>query len=342
MKILITGGAGFIGSHLAERLLREGRQVSILDDLNDFYDPALKCGNLEPILDRGGSFHYADIRSKEAVDRVFDIEAPDAVVHLAARAGVRPSIDAPALYVDTNITGTLNILEAMRKHRTPKLVFASSSSVYGSRSRVPFRESDIVSEPISPYAATKLAGEHLIYTYSQLFGVSAVALRFFTVFGPRQRPDLAINKFLRLLVERKPIPVFGDGSTARDYTYVDDTVAGITAAINLPVRYEVINLGASSPVRLSALITTLEQVTGLAAIIDRRPEQPGDVPLTYADVSKAQHLLSYNPSVSVETGLSKMYDWYRQQGTPGKQKTEAADLLQMLSATRTEYVPLQA
>lgn len=332
MKVLITGGAGFIGSHVAETLLAQGRSVAIVDDLNDFYNPGLKYANLQPLLSRGASFHYADIRSKEAVHHVFDLERPDAVVHLAARAGVRPSIVQPELYAETNITGTVHVLEAMRKYGTPKLVFASSSSVYGSRSAAPFRESDSVSEPISPYAATKLAGEHLAFTYSHLFGISAICLRFFTVYGPRQRPDLAISKFFRLIVERKPIPVFGSGETARDYTYVADTVKGICASIDFSSKYEVINLGASSPIILKDLIKTLAEVTGVEPIIDSQPDQPGDVPLTCADVSKAGALLGYSPSISLRDGLRRMYEWH-QQTAASRDASRVADLSALLQHT---------
>jgi UDP-glucuronate 4-epimerase len=314
MKVLITGGAGFIGSHLAERLLGEGHEVAILDDLNNYYDPALKRANLEIARRRGAvEFVEGDIRDFALVSEVIGGGRPDCIVHLAARAGVRPSLEEPLLYEQVNVGGTTALLEAARRAGVPKFVFASSSSIYGIANRVPFSEEDLLNLPISPYAATKIAGEKICYTYSHLYAIDVVCLRFFTVFGPRQRPDLAIRKFMQRIQAGTPIPVFGDGSMGRDYTFVEDTVAGIRAAMDYNCRYDVFNLGNSHPVLLSEMIATLERVLGREAIIDRQPVQPGDVPITYADIGKAQRLLGYAPRTPFEEGIRRMVEWYRSQ-----------------------------
>src|ERR671912_560588 len=284
-EILVTGGAGFIGSHLVERLLGEGRwRVTVVDDFNDFYDPSIKRANVRPHEGRGDfRLVEADIRDRAALGRVFDGGRFDVIVHLAARAGVRPSLAEPVLYTETNIGGTGNLLELARAHGVRQVVFGSSSSVYGENEKVPFAEDDPVFNPISPYAATKAAGELLCHTYSHLHGLRCVCLRFFTVYGARQRPDLAIHKFARLISQGKPIPVFGDGTTRRDYTYIDDIISGVRAAIDYnDTEYEVINLGESRTVELRELISLLENELRLTAKVDRQPLQPGDVPQTFA------------------------------------------------------------
>jgi UDP-glucuronate 4-epimerase len=312
MHTLVTGGAGFIGSHVVEALLARGDEVTILDDLNDFYDPALKEANLREIGAFGAyGFRLADVCDAGAVGEIMDAVRPDVVIHLAARAGVRPSLLDPLLYERVNVRGTLSLLEACRKRGVKRFVFASSSSVYGNNDRAPYIEDKSATMPISPYAATKLAGEHLCYTYSHLYGIACICLRFFTVFGPRQRPDLAIRKFAGLIERGEPIPVFGDGSMARDYTYVSDTVAGVLAAINCPSSYEVINLGNSRPISLADLIAHLERELGRKAVIRRLPTQDGDVRLTCADIAKAARLLGYHPSTPFETGLQHFVGWLR-------------------------------
>jgi UDP-glucuronate 4-epimerase len=315
-NILITGGAGFIGSHLADRLLTEGGwQVSVVDDFNDFYVPAIKRENVNrQKTNQNYRLFEADIRDKNALAEVFKENALDCIVHLAARAGVRPSLELPLLYSQTNVDGTVNLLELAREYGIKQFVFGSSSSVYGINAKVPFSEDDPIRQPISPYAATKAAGELLCHTYTHLYGIRCVCLRFFTVYGPRQRPDLAIHKFARLLSEGKPIPVFGDGTTRRDYTYIDDILAGVRAAIDYGASdYEVINLGESRTVELRELISLLEKELGVEAKIDRQPLQPGDVPQTYADISKARSLLGYNPQTQIEVGIQRFVEWFRNQ-----------------------------
>ncbi len=314
MNCLVTGGAGFIGSHLSARLLREGHRVVIVDDLNDFYEPGIKERNvarLQP-ADRI-ALHQLDITDKPALDRVFAAEKFDAIVHLAARAGVRPSIQQPLLYVQTNIAGTMNLLECARAAGIRKFVFASSSSVYGVNSKVPFSESDPIFKPISPYAATKLAGEAICHSYHHLYGMDMTCLRFFTVYGPSQRPDLAIHKFARLIAAGKPIQVYGDGTTRRDYTFIDDIVEGILACIRGKFGCEIFNLGNSNTVELRYLIELLESALGRKATIDRQPEQPGDVPVTFADIAKARRMLGYDPQTKIEQGIPKFVEWFRQQ-----------------------------
>ena len=313
-EILVTGGAGFIGSHLVDRLLNEGRwRVTVVDDFNDFYSPDVKRRNtLAHVQSDAYRLIEADIRDREALKSVFDETAFESIVHLAARAGVRPSLLEPELYAETNITGTLNLLELARSHGIKQFVFGSSSSVYGINAKVPFSEDDPTRQPISPYAATKAAGELLCHTYTHLYGLRTVALRFFTVYGARQRPDLAIHKFARLIEEGKPIPVFGDGTTRRDYTYVDDIIQGVRAAIDYRASdYEAINLGESRTVELRELIELLEKALGKSARIDRQPAQPGDVPQTFADITKARRLLGYNPQTDIEEGIGRFIEWFR-------------------------------
>ena len=312
--ILITGGAGFIGSHLVDLLLSEGGwRITVIDDFNDFYDPAIKHENVGAHLSRSEfSLQEADIRDESTLKQIFGENHFDCIVHLAARAGVRPSLQQPLLYSETNINGTLNLLELARKHGVNRFVFGSSSSVYGVNAKVPFSEDDPIFHPISPYAATKAAGELICHTYSHLYGIRCICLRFFTVYGARQRPDLAIHKFARLISGGKPIPVFGDGTTRRDYTYIDDIIAGVRAAIDYEESdYEVINLGESHTVELQELISLLEKELNQQAIIDRQPLQPGDVPQTYADITKARRLLGYDPRTQIEEGIHNFVDWFR-------------------------------
>lgn len=314
-NILVTGGAGFIGSNFVDRLLAEGQwRVVVIDDFNDFYSPDIKRRNVRAALDNSSySLVEADIRDRTALEQVFDSTEFDCIVHLAARAGVRPSLSEPLLYTETNINGTLHLLDLARKHKVPQFVFGSSSSVYGINAKVPFSEEDPIRQPISPYAATKAAGELLCHTYSHLYGLRCVCLRFFTVYGARQRPDLAIHKFAKLIHAGKPIPVFGDGSTRRDYTYVDDILDGVRSAVDYTKSsYEVFNLGESQTVELRQLISLLEKELGREAKIDWQPVQPGDVPQTFADVTKARQLLRYNPQIKIEEGIRRFTRWFLQ------------------------------
>ena len=313
-NLLVTGGAGFIGSHLVDRLLNsEVDQITVVDDFNDFYEPDIKRENIrEHLKDQRYKLFEADIRDRAALEEVFNDNRFDCIVHLAARAGVRPSLKEPQLYCETNIDGTLNLLDLARHHNIRQFVFGSSSSVYGINAKVPFSENDPIRQPISPYAATKAAGELFCHTYSHLYGLRCVCLRFFTVYGPRQRPDLAIHKFAKLISQHKPIPVFGDGTTRRDYTYVDDIIDGVTAAIDYDQSdYEVFNLGESRTVELKELIALIEKELGTKAIINREPPQPGDVPQTFADITKARRLLGYNPQTQIEDGLRRFVEWFR-------------------------------
>ncbi|MBI2926211.1 MAG: SDR family NAD(P)-dependent oxidoreductase [Verrucomicrobia bacterium] len=316
MNFLVTGGAGFIGSHVCERLLQAGHAVWALDDLNPFYPPALKRQNLAEIQSLGGRFTFVegDITQRACLDDLFASVQFDQVIHLAARAGVRPSLQEPALYQRVNVEGTVNVFEAARARGVKKIILASSSSVYGVNSKVPFSESDPIFSAISPYAASKLACEALGHVYHHVYGLDVVALRFFTVCGPRQRPDLAIHKFTRLIAAGQPIPVFGDpDASARDYTYITDTVNGVMACIGKEFGFDIFNLGESQTVTLSRLIELLEKSLGQNAVIDRQPPQPGDVPITYADITKARGRLGYDPRVKIEQGIPRFVEWFRTQ-----------------------------
>ena len=310
MRILVTGGAGFIGSHLVEKLLATGHEVSILDDFNDFYDPQIKRANVSAVAG-DVPIHRIDLRDSGAVNLLFHREKFDAIAHLAARAGVRPSIRHPQLYYDTNVGGTLHLLEAARLTGIQRFIFASSSSVYGVSKTVPFSESLHLTQTISPYAATKIAGEFLCSTFSHLYQMRIVALRFFTVYGARQRPDLAIHQFTRKIHAGEPIDQFGDGTTRRDYTYIDDIIQGVMAALeyNGPL-FDIFNLGENDTIQLKDLIVAIENALGRKAKINQLPEQPGDMPVTCADISKARKLLGYNPTTPLSAGLPKFVDWF--------------------------------
>ena len=314
MNFLVTGGAGFIGSNLCERLLLSGHTVWAFDDLNDSYDPSQKQRNLQSIRATGRAFEFVrgDVTDRPALDQILGRVKFDQVIHLAARAGVRPSLEQPGLYQRVNVEGTTNVLEAVRQAGVRKVILASSSSVYGVNSKTPFSESDPIFSAISPYAASKLACEALGHVYHHVYGIDVAMLRFFTVYGQRQRPDLAIYKFARLMEAGKPIPVFGDGSTGRDYTFVSDIVDGIIACTQREFGYEIFNLGESQIVSLNRMIELLEQALGKKAIIDRQPLQPGDVPVTFADISKARKHLGYNPRVKIEQGIPLFVEWFRQ------------------------------
>jgi UDP-glucuronate 4-epimerase len=326
-RILLTGGAGFIGSHVAEALIRRGTKLSIVDNLDNFYALSRKRLNLQEIRNNAGTYEFfeVDVRDMDALRRVAERVQPEIVIHLAARAGVRPSIEQPALYESVNVAGTVNLLEIAREFKVQRLIFGSSSSVYGIANAVPFCEDDLRTRPISPYAATKLAAELMCYTYTHLYGLTNLCLRFFTVYGPRQRPDLAIHKFTALIESGKPIPVYGDGSMGRDYTYIDDIVAGVMASLEYAAEpklpFEVFNLGNSNPVSLRELIALLEAATGKKALQERLPDQPGDVPITWANIDKAKRLLGYSPKTSMEQGLRNFVAWYRSTLT-GKDKNK--------------------
>ena len=313
MNFLVTGGAGFIGSHVCERLLHDGHRVWAFDDLNPFYDPQIKRRNLRDIqaLAKPFEFIHGNITDPAALAEIFSSVKFDQVIHLAARAGVRPSLEQPALYQRVNVEGTVNVLEAARKNGVKKITLASSSSVYGLNARVPFSEGDPVFSAISPYAASKLACESLGHVWHHLYQMDVVMLRFFTVYGPRQRPDLAVHKFAQLIAAGRPIPVFGDGSTARDYTYVTDTLDGIIACTQKEFGFEVFNLGESQTVKLNYLIELIEAALGKKAVIDRQPMQPGDVPITFADISRARARLGYQPQVKIEHGIKLFAEWFK-------------------------------
>jgi UDP-glucuronate 4-epimerase len=311
MNVLITGGAGFIGSHLVERLLVEGYGIVCLDNFDDFYDPALKRRNLSRAI-QNPQFKLieGDLREEKLLGQIFEIEKIGGVVHLAARAGVRPSLQKPALYADVNIRGTIYLLEACRQHGVRRFIFASSSSVYGNSSRIPFSEEDPVNHPISPYAATKKAGELLCHTYHHLYGMDIACLRYFTVYGPRQRPEMAIHHFTRSIFEGRKISLFGDGSSRRDYTYIEDIIEGTLGAFSRENGFQIYNLGESQTLSLSELIREIEVQTGKRAILEYLPEQPGDVKQTYAYIRKAREMLGYNPRTKVREGLARFVQWY--------------------------------
>ena len=315
MNILVTGGAGFIGSHLVERLLAEGHRVVCLDNFDDFYDPALKRRNLAQAMKQPGfRLVEGDLRDEGGLKKIFAGEKLDLVAHLAAKAGVRPSVENPALYVDVNLRGTVYLLEACKSHAVRRFIFASSSSVYGNSSRVPFAEEDPVNTPISPYAATKKAGELLCHAYHHLHGMDIACLRYFTVYGPRQRPEMAIHNFTRSILEGKKIFLFGDGSSRRDYTYIDDAVGGTLGALRREHGFEVYNIGESQTITLAELIRAIEEQVGKKAIIEHLPEQPGDVKLTYAEIGKARERLGYNPQTKIREGLGRFVRWFLDEG----------------------------
>lgn len=310
MRILVTGGAGFIGSHLAETLLAAGYTVAILDDFNDFYDPQIKQANIAGFA-KDVAIHHLDLRDSASVRNLFHREKFDVIAHLAARAGVRPSIQHPQLYYDTNVTGTLQLLDAARLTGVERFIFASSSSVYGASKTAPFSEDQYLTQTLSPYAATKIAGEFLCSTYSHLYQLRVVALRYFTVYGPRQRPDLAIHQFTRRIYAGQPIEQFGNGTTRRDYTYIDDVIQGTMAALQYQgPLFDIFNLGENETIQLKELIVAIENALGKKAKINQLPEQPGDMPLTCADISKARKLLGYNPTTRLSEGLPRFIDWF--------------------------------
>jgi len=315
--IFLTGGAGFIGSHVARRLIGRGDCVTVLDDFNDFYDPSLKRANAAALAALPGfALVEGDIRDAALVDRLFADHRFDAVIHLAARAGVRPSLKEPILYEDVNCIGTLRLLEAARHHGPANFVFASSSSVYGINEKVPFAETDPVEQPISPYATTKRTGELLCFNYSHLYGLRTSCLRFFTVYGPSQRPEMAIAKFTDLIARGKTLPLYGDGQSRRDYTFIDDIVDGVVAALDLAPEFEIFNLGGSQTTALIDLVTWIGEELGEEPRIEWLPDQPGDVPITFADVTKAGRMLGYAPKVPIREGLKRYVAWYRERTNP--------------------------
>ena len=312
MRILVTGGAGFIGSHLVEKLLAAGHEVAILDDFNDFYDPQIKHANIAGVA-KDVTIYHVDLRDGASVRNLFHREKFETVAHLAARAGVRPSIQYPQLYYDTNVSGTLHLLDAASVTRVERFIFASSSSVYGVSKKVPFSEDQHLTQTLSPYAATKIAAEFLCSSYSHLYQMRVVALRYFTVYGPRQRPDLAIHQFTRRIYAGQPIEQFGDGTTRRDYTYIDDVIQGTMAALKYDgPLFDIFNLGESDTIQLRDLIAAIENALGKKAKVNRMPEQPGDMPLTCADISKASKLLGYNPTTRFSDGLPRFMEWFLQ------------------------------
>lgn len=311
MHILVTGGAGFIGSHLVDKLLKEGKKVVVLDNFDPFYDPAIKRKNLLQAYDYNEfKFYEIDILKRESLEDIFSKYNFDSVVHIAAKAGVRPSIIDPSGYFSTNVQGTLNLLECCKKFKVNKFIFASTSSIYGNNKKVPFSEQDLVDYPVSPYAATKKSAELMCHTYYHLYGIKTYALRLFTVYGPRQRPDLAIHKFFKLIYHSQPIPFFGDGTTTRDYTFIDDIIDGITKSIEKVNGFEIINLGESRTIALNDLVALIEKISGKKAQKNNLPKQPGDVERTYADISKAKKILNYNPNFQIEEGLEIFHQWF--------------------------------
>ncbi|MBN1779937.1 GDP-mannose 4,6-dehydratase [bacterium] len=311
MHCLVTGGAGFIGSHLCETLIENGHSLVCLDNFNDYYDPAIKHRNITALKNHDRfTLEEGDILDWSMLEQVFKTHDFDIVVHLAARAGVRPSIQQPRLYQRVNVEGTVNLLELTVKKQIPKFILASTSSVYGNNQKVPFHEDDPVDHPISPYAATKKACEVIAHSYHAIYNLSVTGLRFFTVYGPRQRPDMAIHKFTKLIDEGKPVPFFGDGSSRRDYTYVDDIINGVVRAMDRCEGYHIYNLGESQTIELGALIGLIEKALGRKAVLDRQPLQAGDVLKTYADVSRARQELGYAPGISIEEGIPKFIEWY--------------------------------
>ena len=318
MNIVVTGGAGFIGSHLCEKLLSLGSKIICIDSFDDFYNPAIKEDNISEVT---GSGHFklyrSDITNPTQMEKIFSENSIDMVIHLAARAGVRPSIEKPLLYEKVNILGTINLLECCKKYNISKFIFASSSSVYGGNKKIPFSEKDNVDHPISPYAATKKAGELICYTYYDLYKISIYCFRFFTVYGPRQRPEMAIHKFTRRILGGEEIEIYGDGSSSRDYTYIDDVISGITKSLNMVKGFEIINLGNSKTVKLIDLIRVIEITTGEKGNLKFTKSQPGDVFITYADIRKARKMLKYFPETNIEEGLIKFVKWYKEKRKEG-------------------------
>ncbi len=315
MTILVTGCAGFIGSHTTQALLDKGYNVIGIDNLNNYYNPDWKKQNLAQFKHENNfTFNRTDITDQEALEKIFQEKKGQLkkIVHLAARAGVRASIQQPQLYTQVNVNGTLNLLELAHQYQVPHFIFASSSSIYGDQQKVPFSETDPVNQPVSPYAATKKAGEMLCYTYSDLYDIKMTCLRFFTVYGPAGRPDMAPYLFTEAILKQQPITKFGDGTSQRDYTYIDDIVRGIAAAVDNPFEFEIFNLGNNSPILLNEFISTLEQVIGQSAEIEQLPMQPGDVEKTYADIEKAQKMLNFEPKTGLKQGLSRFVNWYQQ------------------------------
>ncbi|MBU0461229.1 MAG: SDR family NAD(P)-dependent oxidoreductase [Nanoarchaeota archaeon] len=310
-RILVTGGAGFIGSHVCDELIKRGDEVVCIDSFNDYYNPRIKEQNIKQLLSNK-AFHLfrTDILDANGMSDIFDKHKIEKIIHLAARAGVRPSINNPHLYQEVNIKGTLNLLELAKEHKIKNFVFASSSSVYGGNTKVPFSENDLVDRPVSPYAATKKAGELLCHVYHHLYGLNVSCLRFFTVYGPRGRPDMAPYKFIKWVIEGKPIVRFGDGRTKRDYTYIADIVQGVISALDKNFGFEIFNLGNSEPIELNDFISLIEKITGQNAKINELPVQLGDVDMTHADITKAKKLLDYNPTTRIEEGMEQFYDWY--------------------------------
>ena len=313
MNILVTGGAGFIGSHLCEKLINLGFNVICVDNFDKFYDTAIKEDNISKITGNSKfKLFRADICDLSQIDDIFSKNKVELVIHLAARAGVRPSIKDPLLYEKVNVTGTVNLLECCKKHDISKLIFASSSSVYGGNRKIPFSENDNVDRPISPYAATKRAGELICHTYYSLYGISVFCFRFFTVYGPRQRPEMAIHKFTRQILGGEQIELFGNGSSSRDYTYIDDVISGIVNSLDIVKGFEIINLGNSNSIKLINLVSLIENITGRKADIKFIENQPGDVFMTYADIRKARKMLKYSPETNIKDGLIKFTEWYKE------------------------------
>lgn len=308
-RVLVTGGAGFIGSHLCEKLLARGDDVVCIDDLNDYYNPAFKCENiLELKKKKTFTFYKADIRAP--LDQIFATHNFELVIHLAARAGVRASIENPKLYAEVNVGGTTNLLECSRKFGVKRFIFASSSSVYGKNSHLPFSEKEPLNEPASPYAATKLSAELMCRTYHNLYGLSIACLRLFTVYGPRGRPDMAPYKFTEKILKEATIEIYGDGTSKRDYTFIDDIISGILAATEKRFAFEIINLGNNKPVELNQFVSLIEKLVGKKAIIQKLPEQRADVPITHADISKAKAILGWEPRTTIEEGMTRFVEWY--------------------------------